>query len=86
MRNNFPKTSFLLSLIFFIFSCAVFVFLFLQIKNKNEETQSKELAWQTETLRRDEIKALDHSVKIIEEERKQLETHFARSSAIPRHD
>ncbi len=82
MKNTFPKIPFLLSIIFFIFSVAVFVFFFRLINERNEESQIKEEKWQKETDRRDEIKALDYSVKIIEEERKVLDRHFAKSSDV----
>lgn len=82
MQSNFPKIPLLLSAIFFILSCLIFVFLYKAINNNNRESQLREGEWQIEAQRRDEIKALDHSIKIIEEERTQLETHFAKSSDI----
>ncbi|TSC77943.1 MAG: hypothetical protein G01um101424_77 [Parcubacteria group bacterium Gr01-1014_24] len=82
MQNNFPKTPLFLSIIFFIFSCSVFLYFLEEINNNNQESQLKEMEWQTEALRRYEIKALDRSIKIIEGERAQLETHFAKSSDI----
>ena len=81
-NNNFPKIPLLISVIFFAFSCFAFFFFFKEIKSNNEESQLRESKWQEETLRRDGIKALDHSVKVIERERGQLDTHFAQSSDI----
>ena len=84
MKRNFPKIPFFLSIAFFIFSLSAFVFFFKLINHHNNESLTKEEKWQKETDRRDEIKALDYSVKIIEEERKQLDNHFAKSSdAVP---
>lgn len=82
MQGNFPKTPLFLSVIFFVISCSVFLYFLKEINKNNQESQLKETEWQTEALRRDEIKALDHSIKIIEAERTQLETHFAKSSDI----
>ncbi len=82
MQGNFPKIPILLSIIFFLFSLFILFSLFGETNNNAQKSQLKESEWQTETLRREEIKALDHSVRIIEEERRQLETHFAQSSDI----
>lgn len=82
MQSNFPKIPLLLSAIFFILSCIVFLFFYRVINDNNRESQLKEGEWQSEAFRRDEIKALDRSVKIIEGERVQLETHFAQSSDV----
>lgn len=82
MQSNFPKIPLFLSIIFFIFSLFVFVFLYKAIDNSNKESQLKEMEWQSELLRRDEIRVLDNSVKAIEKERVQLENHFAQNSDI----
>ena len=80
--RNFPKKPLILSILFFCVFLSAFLYLYRQINNKNDELQLKETEFQTEALRRDEIKALDNSVKIIEMERVQLDTHFARSSDV----
>ena len=82
MQNNFPKIPLFLSVIFFICSTLVFLFFYRAINNNSKELQLREEEWQSETLRRDGLKALDYSVKMIEKERTQLETHFAQSSDI----
>ncbi len=82
MKNNFPKIPLFLSLLFFCVSLAIFIYFFKEIKNNNQELQTKELAWRTEALKREGIKTLDHSVKAIEQERAELDTHFAKSSDI----
>ena len=82
MQSNFPKIPLLLSVIFFIGSSLIFLFFYRAINDNNQKLQSKEGEWQSEKLKRNEIKTLDHSVKIIEKERAQLETHFAQSSDI----
>lgn len=82
MKRNFPKTPFFISLIFCICSCLVFLYFHGVVNGNNEKSQLMEDEWQTEELKREEIKTLDHSIKIIEAERAQLETHFARSSDI----
>ncbi len=82
MQSNFPKMPLFLSVIFFICSSLVFLFFYRAINDNNQKSQLKEGEWQSEKLKRDEMKTLDHSVKIIEKERAQLETHFAQSSDI----
>lgn len=81
-QSNFFKMPLFLSVIFFCISFFLFFFFFRVINSNNKESQLREGEWQSETLRRDGIKALDNSVKIIEGERAQLETHFAQSSDI----
>lgn len=82
MQNNFPKVSLSIAVLFLIFSCSIFVFLRNKIDVNEGESQVKEQEWGKEAQRRDEIKLLDHSVKIITDERSLLETHFARSSDV----
>lgn len=83
MQKLFQKFSILfLSIIIFIFSCLVLLYFYNKINLYNNESQSVEEKWQMEVARRNEIKMLDHSIKIIEPERAQLETHFAKSSDV----
>ncbi|OGI67806.1 hypothetical protein A2738_03340 [Candidatus Nomurabacteria bacterium RIFCSPHIGHO2_01_FULL_42_15] len=82
MQSNFPKAPLLISIAFFVLSCLVFLFFYKATNENNAEVKLKETEWQKEASRRDEIKALDHSIKIIEGERSELETHFARSSDV----
>lgn len=82
MKNNFHKIPLFLSVIFFIFSSFAFLYFYREINNNSEKSQLAEIKWQIEMDRRDEIKTLERSVKTIEEERTQLETHFAQSSDI----
>lgn len=82
MQNKFPKIHLLLSIIFLGAFVFIFAFFLREINNNNNEVQLAEDMWQKETLRREEIKTLNSSVKIIEEEIKELETHFAKSSDI----
>lgn len=82
MQSNFPKIQLILSSILF-FACLVsFAFIFRAIDNNNRELELKETTWQKEFIRREDIKKLDRSVKIIEAERGELETHFAKSSDV----
>ncbi|OGI68839.1 hypothetical protein A3A05_02450 [Candidatus Nomurabacteria bacterium RIFCSPLOWO2_01_FULL_41_12] len=82
MQSSFSKIPLFLSIIFFLFFCAIFLYFFGAISNHNKESQLKELEWRAETSRREEIKALDLSIKRLEGERVQLETHFAKSSDV----
>lgn len=82
MQSNFPKLPLLLSIIFFIISAITSLSFYKAISSSEKESQLKEEKWQIETMRRDEIRSLDNSVRIIEGERAQLETHFAKGSDV----
>lgn len=82
MQSNFPKVPLILSTAFFCVSLLAFVFFFRQININSRELQRKESEWQKEMLRREEVGKLDRSIKIIGEERKNLEIHFAKSSDV----
>ncbi|OGI62721.1 hypothetical protein A2818_02715 [Candidatus Nomurabacteria bacterium RIFCSPHIGHO2_01_FULL_40_12] len=82
MQNNFPKMPLLFSFLFLLFSCLVFFYFYREIDDNNTAYLLAEQAWHNETLRRDEIKALERSIKTIEKEKVQLETHFAQGSDI----
>jgi len=84
MKSNFSKIPIFLSVIFFSIFLAAFLFFYKTITANDQESRMKEEEWQNEAERREEIKSLDRSVKIIEGERTELETHFARSTdAVP---
>src|SRR3989344_1541079 len=82
MQSNSFKTPLFISVAFLGLSLIVFFLFYAKINNNYQETHIREKEWQSEELKREEIKTLDHSIKIIEEERALLETHFARSSDI----
>ena len=84
MKITFKKVYLFLSLVFLTFSCFVFWLLYKQINKNSNQADQTLLKWQTEATRRDEIKSLNHSVDKIQDEKTQLETHFAKSSdAVP---
>lgn len=85
MTNNFQKfkkVPLFISIIFLLLSFSVFLILYMQIQNNNKKSEQAEIAWQDEANRRNEMKALDRSLKIIEEEKALLETHFLKSSDV----
>lgn len=82
MKHNFKKNSLVVSILFLAISVFLFVFLYSQIKRNNEEREQKRIAWQTESSRRQDIKTLDQSIKMIEPEKALLESHFAQSSDV----
>lgn len=82
MNLGFKKLPILLSLLFFLASCAVLVFLYKQIDNVKKETDELEKSWQTESDKRKEMKTLDKSLKLIEEDKKVLDSYFAYSTDI----
>ena len=82
MQSNFPKVPFFLSISFFLLCLFSFLFLYQQVNNKNSLIEQAQSSWQTEAMRRNKIKSLDNSIKIIATEKQQFETHFAQSSDI----
>jgi hypothetical protein len=82
MKNYFPKTSFLISILSFCVFLFIFIFFYRAINNNQKESEAKELTWQTEALKRNEIMSLNNSIEIIKDERAKLETYFAKSSNI----
>ncbi len=82
MRKNFFKIPLLLSLIFFSCSALFFFFFYKYINEKDYESQLKEMTWQAEAQRREEVRSLERSIKGLEGERAEFDTHFAQSSDI----
>lgn len=82
MKIKFSPITLVLSAIFFVFSLSVFLFFYKVVNDKNEILQQAHTEWQAETLRRNEIKQLDRSMKAIAQERVMLDSHFAKSSDI----
>ena len=84
MKIKFQKLlpALLTSLLLLAASCFVFLFLYREINNNNKISQLAQMAWQREATYRDEMKSLDLSIKMVEKEKTQLETHFTKSSDI----
>lgn len=82
MKNNLKKIPLIFSAVLLAVLCAAFIFLYITIDNKNQKAQVDTTTWQTENQRRDAITALDRTLKKIEGNRAQLETHFAKSTDI----
>lgn len=82
MQNNYHKKSLALSIIFFVFFCFVFLFIYKKVDSNNKISEQVSMEWQAEASRRNDIKSLNKSIKVIEKERASLETHFAQSSDI----
>lgn len=82
MKNIFQKKSLILSIIFFIFSCFIFYFLYQTINSNKVNLVLAQEKWQTEHLRRENVKSLIDLLKKIESEKKLLETHFVKNSDI----
>ena len=81
-QSYYPKTSLILSLLFLCVSLVAYFYAYKTINNNDAETRTKEAAWNKEAQRREEIRQLDNSIRIIANERATLETHFARSSDV----
>ena len=82
MRKSATKTPLLLSIVFFIISGAAFFYVYQETYKNHQESRQRESEWYSETLRRGNIRTLDNSVKAIEGERAELQTHFAKASDI----
>src|SRR3989344_9313610 len=82
MQSNFPKTPIVISIIFLLCSVAALFFSYRAIQNNDRKTREATIEWQREATKRDEIRQLDNSVKLIQEEKIELESHFAKSSNI----
>ncbi|MBI5139780.1 hypothetical protein HZA26_04210 [Candidatus Nomurabacteria bacterium] len=85
MPNNFKKfkkAPLILSVIFFVFSSALFYFLYSQTVNNYNLSEKLEMDLREEISKRDQIKNLDRSLKMVEGEIAMLETHFIKSSDV----
>ena len=72
----------ILAIIFLLIFSSLFVFLYKKINTSNQETEQKTLVWETEMIRRENIKSLNRSLEEIKNSRLNLETHFAQSSDV----
>lgn len=88
MQNNskqfkkFKKTPLLLAGLFLIFSVAALLWTYKEIKATEADSHKAQAEWQAETVRRDEIRSLERSIRDVEGERRELESHFAESANI----
>jgi len=82
MQNNSKKIQLPFSIIFFIFFVLAFWFLYKEINTNNQKAEQSMVELESETKKRDEIKFLNRSIGIIQENKTLLETHFAQSSDI----
>ncbi|MBI2630650.1 hypothetical protein HYW73_00330 [Candidatus Nomurabacteria bacterium] len=80
--KKFKKAPLLLSFAFLLASSYAFVFLYMKVGENKEISLKAHAEWQAEANRRDEIRSLARSIKEIQAERTELETHFAESSNI----
>jgi len=85
MNNNFKKFKkgpLIASVIFFVISIAVFVILKKEINNNNQITKERDAELQAATLKKDETKSSERLLKLVENERTLLGTHFIKSSDV----
>ena len=82
MQKNFPIIAISTSFVFLMVSSFLFFHFHRQIDTNKNEFQTRCEEWKNEAIRRDEIRKLDNSVKVIEPERAKLDTHFANGSDI----
>lgn len=82
MKLGLKKLPILLSTIFFIVSCAFLFFIYKEVDKTKKATEELELKYKVEFEKRQEMKTLDKSVKILEEDKVKLDQHFANGSNI----
>ncbi len=80
--KKFKKAPLLFSVMFLILCFSAFLFIYQKIGQNEKIRESMNGEWQTEATRRDEIRSLERSIKAIQAEREQVETHFAQSSNV----
>ncbi len=72
----------LISIIFFALACSLFFFLYEGVKNNQRVYKEAEMAWQREEDRLAEIRLIDRSIKDVQVEKSEFESHFARKSDV----
>jgi len=82
MKYRLKKTPLIFSVIFLLISGIIFSVTYWKIKTDTETTKQSETAYQTEAIKRNEIKTLNNYFKSIEKEKAQFETHFVQSSDV----
>lgn len=82
MQNKFKKILIFTPIIVFIVLTVAFYFLYKEIQIKNTNAEKVLSEWQIEDSRRNEIKNIMRSVKIIEQDNDLLQTHFAKGSDV----
>jgi flagellar basal body-associated protein FliL len=80
--KKFKKAPLLLALLFLLVSCGAWMFLYGKIKENKIISEKSGKEWHAEAVRRDEIRSLERSILEIQDERTQVEMHFAQSSNV----
>ncbi len=76
------KRPLIFAILFFLLTGAGLFFLLREIRVQDAMAEETLAAWQKESAKRDDVRSLERSVKMIEPEMLMLESHFARSSDI----
>ena len=82
MDKKTNKINLLFSIIFFALSCGLFYFLYWGVNNNRKVFSEAEHAWKREEDRLEAIRTIDRSIKTVEMEKLEFESHFARKSDI----
>lgn len=82
MQDNFQKIMFTLSIILFLGIMGFFLFSRNFLGDKIRVLEEKQVMWQNEAIRREEINILDETLKELKSERVELESSFARKSDV----
>jgi hypothetical protein len=80
MKSNFQKFPLLVSIVLLILSCAVFYFLYNKIEQNRASVENMSIEVQKEAQRVEELRLLDRGLRSVEQERVQVESHFAESA------
>lgn len=82
MQNKLQNIILAASILFFVLATLSFLFLYRMVGKKHQAVEEAQVAWQTEALRRQDIKTLDRNLADVAEERAELEEHFSKSSDV----
>jgi hypothetical protein len=80
--NKSNKNYIVLSFLFLMIAGVLYYFLYQKIKGNNEATAQAELSWHLETIRQNDLRSLDRSIKVISEEKEVFNSHFANTEDI----
>lgn len=80
--QKFKKIPFIIATALLLLSFFVFIFIYKNIQENNQTFDTKEAELQQETSKKEELRSLARSLKMVEPERALLESHFIQSSDV----
>lgn len=82
MINNSIKKYLLFSIMFFVLVCFAFIFLYKKISDNEEMSRQKQIQWEIEESKKNEINSLGKVIASSQEGINFLESHFLKESDI----